>query len=269
MDPSMLRKMRLLAGWLSCLALLVPAVLPAEPVAVRYVEGLAHGFLVLRSLDGKALANGDLIQTARAGRVTSQVLFHFTDGSVHDETGVFSQSDYFRLLTYHLVQKGPTFPTSLDMTMNAQTGAVTVRYRDEDGKEKVEDEKLDLPTDVANGIMIVLLKNLSSKTVPSTASYVAATPKPRLVKLDISAAGSESFSIAGSARRATHYVVKADIGGLAGLLAPLVGKQPPDNHVWILEGAAPAFVKSEGPLYLGGPSWRIELTSPMWPGAKP
>ena len=74
--------------------------------------------------------------------------------------------------------------------------------------------------------------------------------------------------MAGSTRRATHYVVKAEIGGLAGLLAPLVGKQPPDTHVWILEGPAPAFVKSEGPLFYGGPLWRIELTSPVWPAAR-
>jgi len=27
---------------------------------------------------------------------------------------------------------------------------------------------------------------------------------------------------------------------------------------WILEGEAPAFLKFEGPLYEGGPIWRIE-----------
>ena len=57
---------------------------------------------------------------------------------------------------------------------------------------------------------------------------------------------------------------KVDIGGLSGLLAPLLGKQPPDSHVWILGGEAPAFVKAEQPLYLGGPVWRIELVSPVW-----
>ena len=67
---------------------------------------------------------------------------------------------------------------------------------------------------------------------------------------------------------ATHYVVKVEIGGVSGLLAPLLGKQPPDTQVWILPGEAPAFVKSEGPLYLGGPLWRIELTSPVWPRGK-
>ena len=40
-----------------------------------------------------------------------------------------------------------------------------------------------------------------------------------------------------------------------------MGKQPPDTHVWVLGGEAPAFVKSEGPLYAGGPIWRIQLAS--------
>ena len=36
---------------------------------------------------------------------------------------------------------------------------------------------------------------------------------------------------------ATHYVLKVEIGGLAGVVAPLVGKQPPDSHVWIQKEA--------------------------------
>lgn len=268
MELKLRRGILFLAASLTCLSLSGPATLSAEPVAVRYVEMSTRASLILRSLDRKVMANGDLIEVARDGRVTSQVVFHFSDGSVHDETTVFSQTDYFRLLTYHLVQQGPTFPMSLDVSIDAQSGRVKTRYRDHAGEEKVEDETLDLPADTANGMVIVILKNLSSKTVPSTGSYVAATPRPRLVKLAISATGSEALSIGGSNRRVTHYVVKVEIGGLPGLLAPLVGKQPPDNHVWILDGPAPAFVKSEGPLYLGGPSWRIELTSPAWPGEK-
>jgi len=96
-------------------------------------------------------------------------------------------------------------------------------------------------------------------------AFVAATPKPRLVKLEISAVGEDSFVTDRTARKATHYVLKVDIGGVAGLIAPLVGKQPPDSHVWILGGDAPAFVKSEQPLYNGGPVVRIELSSPVWP----
>ena len=89
--------------------------------------------------------------------------------------------------------------------------------------------------------------------------------KPRLVKLGISIAGAEPFSVACSPRRAVHYVLKVEIGGVSGLLAPLVGKQPPDSHVWILDGEAPAFVKSESFLFMGGPLWRTDLVSPVWP----
>ena len=78
------------------------------------------------------------------------------------------------------------------------------------------------------------------------------------------AAGDDMFKVAGSPRKATHYVVHVDIKGLAGVLAPLLGKDPPDSHVWILQGEAPAFIKSEAPLFAEGPLWRIELTSPTW-----
>lgn len=255
-----------LARLLICVVLVQPTV--AAPVAVRNSEGVLHGFLTLSALDGKLLAAGDLTQvTARGGRVTSQVVFRFKDGSVRDETAVFSQRGAFRLLTYHLVQKGPAFPQqNMDVAIDTSAGQVTVRYTD-DGKEKVESERMKLPPDVANGMIFTLLKNINPKDASTTVSMVAATPKPRLVKLVITPQGEDPFSIAGSQRTATHFVIRVDIGGITGALASLLGKQPPDIHGWVLGGAAPAFVKSEGPLYLGGPAWRIELTSPLWPAA--
>jgi hypothetical protein len=249
-------------------AALLPATPFAEPVGVRYVEGLVHGFLVLRSPEGVTLASGDLIQLVRGDRVTSRLVFHFKDGSIHDETAVFTQRGKFRLLSDHLVQRGPAFERPLEMTIDALTGEVTVRYKDEHGEQKSEVERLELPADLANGMIITLLKNVRRTALPPSLSFVAATPKPRLVKLKISTAPPESFSTAGVTRKATHYVVTVDIGGLSGVIAPLIGKQPPDSHVWIMEGEAPAFVRSQAALFLGGPLWGTELTSPVWPGAR-
>src|SRR5688572_33457673 len=93
---------------------------------------------------------------------------------------------------------------------------------------------------------------------------LAATPKP-MVKLDITRGSEEPFAIGRSAHKAWHFVLHVDIPGIKGLVAPLVGKQPPDNHVWIVGGTAPGFVRSEAPLYAGGPPLRIELTSLSWP----
>lgn len=250
---------------LAIVALLWTSASSAEPVVVRHVEGLEHGFLSLRSPERDLLATGDLIQTARGDRVTSRLVFHFKDGSINDETSVFSQRGYFRLLSYHLVQKGPAFERPLDMTIDGPAGHVTVRYKNEHSEAKVEDEQMNLPPDLANGMLITLLKNVRRDALPPSVSLVAATPKPRLVKLTMAVAGTEPFSIAGSARQATHYVLKVDIGGVAGVVAPLVGKPPPDSHVWILEGEAPAFVRSQAPMFIGGPVWQTDLVSPVWP----
>ena len=270
--------MRLFAPWrsplsrsravkqaLSLTALLWAGTAEAQPVAVNQTEGALHGFLALRSLDGKLLAQGDLIQVAHGNRVTTELVFHFKDGSIHDEKATFLQGGTFRLVSDHLVQKGPTFPRPLDVAIDAANGQVTVRYTDKDGAPKVDEQQLELPPTLANGIITTLLKNVDADGQIPSLSMLAATPAPRIVMLAITNASKDPFTIGGVTQKATHFVVKVEIGGLAGLVAPLVGKQPPDSHVWILPGEVPAFLKSEGPLYLGGPIWRIELTSPVWP----
>jgi hypothetical protein len=247
------------------LVALFPVVLHAEPVTVRYQEGALHGFLTLRTMEGKTIADGDLLQVARGDRLTSRLVFHFKDGSIQDETIVYSDHRTFRLLSDHLVQRGPSFPHPMEVTLDGTSGQVTVRSTDEHGKESSLSERLELPADLTNGMMILTqLKNVR-RGAQVNLSMVATTPKPRLVKLAVSSAGEERFSLGSSTRKATHYVVKVELGGVAGLLAPLVGKQPPDSHVWILGGKVPAFVKSESPFFLGGPPWRIELAKPAWP----
>jgi len=126
------------------LALILSVGLRAEPISVRHPEGIVHGFLTLRTLDGKLVANGDLIQNAHGDRVTSRLVFRFIDGSLRDETAIYSQRGAFHLLQDHLIQKGPSFPQELDMTLDTASGKVVVRYTD-DGKQKVEGEQMKLP----------------------------------------------------------------------------------------------------------------------------
>lgn len=236
----------------------------AEHIPVRFTEGVTHGFLALSTLDGAQIAVGDLTEVAHGNQVTTRLIYHFKDGSLQDETTVFSQRRYFSLISYHLVQKGPTFPQPTDMVVSAN-GQVTVRYVDDKGDEKTENEHLKLPPDLANGLVLTLLKNVNPDTQIPQLSMVVATPKPRIVKLSISSESKDPFTLAGSRREALHFVIKVEIGGLAGLVAPLLGKQPPDAHIWIIGGEAPTFVKSETLSYLGGPIWRTELISPVWP----
>ena len=75
-DARMVERLRfwLLAGLVTWSLLLPAAVLSQSPVAVLHTEGLVHGFLVLRTLEGNALADGEVTQVARGDRVTSHLL---------------------------------------------------------------------------------------------------------------------------------------------------------------------------------------------------
>ena len=155
----------------------------------------------------------------------------------------------------------------MDLSLNVSDGQVTIHYSDDDGKEKTITDRVKMPADLANGLIPTLLGDIDPKAPRTTVSMLVATPKPRLVKLEISPAGENSFSVGGAPGKAMRYVVKVDIGGISGLIAPMIGKQPPDTHVWMIGGKAPGFLRSEGPLFQDGPIWRIELASPVWPKA--
>ena len=236
----------------------------ADPVRVRHVRGFVHGFIVLKDSDDNVLASGTVTQTPSANRVTTLTSLHFKDGSLYEETSVLSQRRTFQLLSYKQVQKGPAFKVSETLSFDTSTGNVTVLYADKDGKEKAMSDHLSLPPDLANGIMPILMTDIDPK-VETTLSMVVSTPKPRVVKLKIAGGMEDAFSAGGSGFKATHFVVKIDIGGITGVVAKVAGKEPPPINMWVSAGNAPAFLRSDGPLYEDGPIWRIELASPVWP----
>jgi len=242
----------------------------AEPVAVRYLEGLTHGYLSVKTLEGKLIGAGDLIQTVHGARVKSELLLRYRDGSISDETTVFTQQKQFRVETDRLVQKGPSFKTPLEASMDRSRGLVIVKYTNDKGEQKVEEEKIDFPDDLANGILMPLAKNfIHAGTIPESVSLIAITPKPMLIKVKFSNAGLEPFSFAGVRRGATHFVLHPDIGGLKGLAAKVFGKQPPDSHIWIADGEAPAFVRAATLIATDQPLSVIELSGPVYHGNVP
>lgn len=253
-------------GWLIALvAIMVPSTSISDVVAVKHTEGDLHGFLALTDSNARPLADGDLVQTVRGDEVTSRMTFRFHDGSLYDETTVFSQRRQFRLIRDRLVERGPSFPQSMEMVIDVAGGTVSVHYS-EKGESKEETAHLQLPPDLSNGIISTVLKNADPSAPPKRLSLVVATPKPQLVALEISASGGDRFFTGREGRTASHFVLKPKIGGIKGLIAPLVGKQPPDAHVWTLAGTSPAFVRSEQQFYADGPIWRIEGVAPRWPG---
>lgn len=236
----------------------------SEPIPVRHQQGTVHGFLELRSEDGRVLASGDIIQVARGNQVTARVLFRFKDGSIDDEITVFSQHRTFRLISDRHIQKGPFFPHPMDLSIDARTNQVTVRSAGKDGKQEMNTSHLDLPPDLANGMVPLIVENIAPNAPQTTVPILVATPKPRLVKLVISPQGEDPFSVAEVPHQGAHFEIKIDLGGVAEVVAPLIGKKPPDVQLWTIGGEAPTFLREQGPIYPEGPTVSIALASPTW-----
>jgi hypothetical protein len=228
----------------------------AQPVAVRFAEGVSRGFPVLRAATGERLAQGDMLQFSRGDRLENRMVFRFRDGSVYDERVVFSQNGVFTVHAYSLVQRGPSFPETIEAHIDRDTGRYRVRHQaDADSPEDVFEGRIELPPDVYNGLLTTLMKNLSPG-VSAQVKVVAFTPTPRLVTMVLAAAAEEEVAVGEMALPATRYHLEPQLGALAAFLLADV----PVARCWIVRGDAPAFLRFEGPLFFMGPIWRIELS---------
>ena len=260
-----------MAAILVVLAVLVYSPAHAAPVAVRFLEGVAHGYLLVHSLGGETIGQGELTQVVKEGDlVESQLVINFKDGSLHEEKVAFSQQRVFTMLRYHLIQRGPSFPDQIDVSIDRGTAEYKVRSQaGKDGREEVLTGHFDLPNDVYNGMFVVVLKNLP-KEANATVNVLAFTPSPQAIQLKLNFIGEQTVHIADLSSKAKHYVFKPQIGKIRQFFGKLTRQLPADFHYdcWILTDKVPAFVQFEGPLQIMGSIVRIELVSPRL-SAKP
>ena len=238
--------------------------LAAAPVAVRFTEGVGHAFLLLRTLDGIQIASGEMLQVIQDRSVENRMTFTFQDGSLLDETVVFTQDGVFAMQRYDLVQRGPAFAEDSVISLNRISGEYSVTTTGhEDGEANTITGALELPADVYNGMMLTVAKNLPVET-GTTVHVVAFTPEPVLMELDIRLAEDHDVLVGDLIKTATHFEFIPRPGAWIELFARILGRSPSSYHAWVLTDMAPAFVKFEGPLDAKGPVWQIELTSPRW-----
>ena len=233
----------------------------ADPVAVRLPEGYAHGFVDFYA-GRERIAHGELVQFPRGKQIENRLTVAFDDGSLHEETVVFTQARVFRLRSYHLVQRGPSFPEATDVSFDAG-GRYRARTRKAGDAEKAADGHTEVPADVYNGMASTLLKNLAPGTTGEV-RQLAFTPEPHLLDVKLIPEAEDRYVMGTREQTATRYRMVLHVSGLAGLAARVIGKDPPDVSYWIVGGKAPTFVRFEGPLSADGPVWRGELGAPHW-----
>jgi hypothetical protein len=230
-----------------------------EPIPVRHIQRPMQRSMTVRLEDGKTIASGAFTQVVQGEEVTMRLLYHFADGSIDDEMTTYRQQGDFRLVRSHHIQTGPFFPKPVDFAVDASTAMATTRTTDKNGKTHVEREHIDFPNDLANGFVGTLLLNLPPHAQPFRVGMLVPVGGGRLIRLFISPEGEKPFYLEGKARMATVFRIHPELGGIVGILARLIGLQPKDVMVWVLEGADPAVVRIVGQLGGYGPVVSSEL----------
>ena len=209
--------------------------------------------MVARSEDGKTIASGEFTQTVQGDEVTMHMIYRFVDGSIDDETTTYRQQGVFRLVRNHHVQKGPFFTKPIDFSVEAATGIATLRTIDSKGNLHIESKHMDLPNDLANGIVGTLLLNVPHNAAPFQAAMLAPVGGGRLVQLLISPDSEQTVNLEGQTFKATVFRIHPELGGVVRLFARLLRLEPKDVMVWVLEGEEPAVAVIVGQLGGYGP----------------
>jgi hypothetical protein len=225
----------------------------AETISVRHIQLPMHRFMTARSEDGKTIASGEFSQVVQGDEVTMRLTYSFVDGSIDDETTTYRQQGTFRLVRYHHLQKGPFFTKPIDFAIEAATGIVSSRTVDKKGKLQVESKHMNLPVDLANGFVGTLLLNVPDNTKPFRVGMLTPVGGGRLIPLLISAEDEQTVQLAGQTFRAVVFRIHPELGTFLTVIARLLGLQPKDVMVWVLEGEEPAVAVVVGQLGGYGP----------------
>jgi hypothetical protein len=241
------------------MAIMLGTAASAEQISVKHIQRPMHRLMVARSKAGKTIAIGEFTQVVQGDEVTMRLIYHFGDGSIDDETTTYKQQGAFRLVRNHHIQKGPFFVKPVDFAVDAVTGIATSRTVDKNDKIHVETEHVDLPDDLANGFVGTLLLNVLPNTAPFRVGMLAPVRGGRLIQLLITPEGEQPFHATGQTLKATMFRIHPELGGIVGVIAQLIGLQPKDVMVWVLEGDDPSVVRIVGQLGGYGPVVSSEL----------
>jgi len=244
--------------------LLLPAVdvdLIAEQIPVRHIEGTTLGFLEIHDESGTPIAYGDLQQVVKKAYVMVDLKFKFNDGSSYEEITKFTQHGVFQLVSDQVVQRGPSFKEELESLVDVRTGTVTIRSI-KSGKEKKVTKHMEIPRDLANGLLLIIAKNLDPNMPKTTVTMIAGSSSPQIVKVNYSPQPEKIFHVGSRSYKAQGYLLKIEITGVKGKIAPITGKQPEDIHLWLAKSESPTFLKFRGQMYQDGPIWEMELSAP-------
>lgn len=211
-------------------------------VAVRAPIGELHGFPSMSDAAGHVLAEGELRQQRRGRRLTVHATWRFRDGLVAEERDDFLIGAILAQTRHEWVERRAgveqrRFEVDLESGRAlAVTGSAKDRKRDR--------AELELPRGRAfAGYGVALAASqlpLDRAGAKAELTFVAFTPAPRAVALEVRREGPESIAAAGREIRCVRFTLHPVLPFAIRLFV-----HPEDAHLWFTEAPPRALVRAE------------------------
>ena len=231
---------------------------PVRAVELNEPGDAIHGYPVLYDLSGKKLASGEFRQWLEGKHLHVVISYKFPDGRSWEENALFRQET-------EIVQEKWSWKESNDGKIQREfeanfvegTARAHIPGQGVDFSDKIE--IVSGRTFVGFGFAIALsnLHDRLAKGEKIELIAVGFTPKPRLVKVNVSYAGLDQITLGNHTFRGDNFVFHPEL--------PMLVKwfvHAPDHHIWLTNPAPATFLRWEGPIVLpSDPIIRVDFAA--------
>lgn len=231
---------------------------PGEPIHLVWIEGDMAGMTRIYTDEQQHVIGSVEYHQHRAGDVLTAVrIAHFTDGSSDEDEAEAKVGATLEAVRGRSTLRNAKGTATLELTIDVAAGHVGGFSGI--GKDRQEyDESFKLTAGTYWGPLIaIVIKNFDANAVGDKLVFrtVAATPKPRVIDMEVTRGSRPTIAFPGVRVRAIEYAMLPTVNFL---LDPIIKRLAPKTTFFQQEGKPPALVRYAGPRNYQGQMIRIE-----------
>jgi len=213
-----------------------------QPVKPRHVFGTLHGFPSMSEANGQVIADGELTQERVGDKLRVRIRWAFADGREVEERDEFQVDKVLAQIRFSWVEsrKGTELRR---FEVDFSSGKASSLTRKEKGELEREESTMELPAGrsfAGYGTALAIGELSPGPGEKAHLTFVAFTPKPRDVTLEITRDQTEGLSVAGRSIPTDRYTLRAEIPFPASIFV-----SAKDAHLWFTHGPPPVLVRAE------------------------
>lgn len=191
---------------------------------------------------GRVIADGELTQELAGDRLHVRIRWAFADGREAEERDEFKVDETLAQTSFSWVE---TRKDSLlrRFQVDLVSGNALAITRNAKGEPEREESKLQLPAGRAftgYGTALAVSELALSPGEKRGITFVAFTPKPRDITLEVTRSGTERFAVAGRTMLTDLYTLHPVVPFPASIFV-----SARDAHLWFTHAPPPALVRAE------------------------